>query len=58
MDPDVLAYYAQGLEEARLSGTPEFRLELLRTQAILRARLPPAPARRTGSATRGLSRAR
>lgn len=45
MDPDVLAFYAQGLEQGRLVGTPEFRLELLRTQAILRAALPPAPAR-------------
>jgi SAM-dependent methyltransferase len=44
-DPDVLAFYAQGLERGRLSGTPEFRLELLRTQAILRGVLPPAPAR-------------
>jgi SAM-dependent methyltransferase len=45
MDPDVLAYYERGEEAGRLESSPEFRLELLRTQAILRAALPGAPAR-------------
>jgi SAM-dependent methyltransferase len=45
MDPDVLAYYARGEEAGRLASSPEFRLELLRTHAILHAALPGAPAR-------------
>jgi SAM-dependent methyltransferase len=45
MDPDVVAYYERGDEQARLTSTPDFRLELLRTQAILRSALPAAPAR-------------
>jgi SAM-dependent methyltransferase len=45
MDPDVLSYYERGEEQSRLTSTPEFRLEFLRTQAILRAALPIPSAR-------------
>jgi SAM-dependent methyltransferase len=45
MDPDIRAHYDEGEEHARLTVPPEGRLELLRTQAILRAALPRAPAR-------------
>ncbi|WP_052850372.1 class I SAM-dependent methyltransferase [Streptomyces avicenniae] len=49
LPPDVLAYYAQGREDGRLSdrdGAPaDTRLELWRTQDVLRRTLPPPPAR-------------
>ena len=44
LDPDVLAYYERGAEDARLRDGVG-RLELLRTQDVLRRALPPAPAR-------------
>jgi len=43
MDPDVLAYYGQGLERERLTGAPS--LERLRTQVLLERYLPAPPAR-------------
>jgi hypothetical protein len=45
MDPDILAYYERGEEAGRLTAAPHNLLELLRTQAILRAALPAPPAR-------------
>ncbi|MFD1937684.1 MULTISPECIES: class I SAM-dependent methyltransferase [Nonomuraea] len=42
--PDVLAYYEQGRENARLRGD-RGRLEFCRTQDVLRRVLPQAPAR-------------
>jgi ubiquinone/menaquinone biosynthesis C-methylase UbiE len=44
-DDDVVAYYERGEEQGRLSSQPTSRLEFVRTQEILRARLPPPPAR-------------
>lgn len=44
LDPMMLAHYALGLEEARLSGGAG-RLEMLRTRDILGRWLPPPPAR-------------
>ncbi len=43
MDPDMLGYYNQGREHARLTSIG--RLELLRTQEILHRHLPTPPAR-------------
>lgn len=43
MDPDMLGYYNQGREHARLTSIG--RLEFLRTQEILRRYLPGPPAR-------------
>ncbi|MEU1479365.1 methyltransferase domain-containing protein [Streptomyces sp. NPDC005760] len=47
MREEILAYYAQGKEDARLreGGAPAGRLEFWRTQDVLRRLLPPAPAR-------------
>jgi SAM-dependent methyltransferase len=45
VDPDIRAHYDEGAEQERLTAAPQGRLELLRTQAILRAALPPPPAR-------------
>lgn len=44
---EILAYYAQGKEDARLrdGGAPAGRLEFWRTQDVLRRLLPAAPAR-------------
>jgi SAM-dependent methyltransferase len=44
---DILAYYAQGKEDARLreGGAPAGRLEFWRTQDVLRRLLPATPAR-------------
>ncbi|MCC9305974.1 methyltransferase domain-containing protein [Kitasatospora sp. RB6PN24] len=42
--PEILGYYAQGQEDGRLRAGAG-RLELLRTQDVLRRLLPPAPAR-------------
>jgi ubiquinone/menaquinone biosynthesis C-methylase UbiE len=46
LDPDVVAYYAGGKEEARLLGRGQDagRLERLRTEELLMRHLPPAPA--------------
>jgi 2-polyprenyl-3-methyl-5-hydroxy-6-metoxy-1,4-benzoquinol methylase len=44
MREDILAHYAQGKEDARLRHGPG-RLELWRTQDVLRRLLPAAPAR-------------
>ena len=42
MEPDILAYYNQGREQARLESIG--RLEFLRTQELLRRHLPRPPA--------------
>jgi 2-polyprenyl-3-methyl-5-hydroxy-6-metoxy-1,4-benzoquinol methylase len=44
---EIIAYYAQGKEDARLreGGAPAGRLEFWRTQDVLRRLLPAAPAR-------------
>lgn len=44
LPPEVLRYYAAGREHRRITAGPN-RLELLRTQDILRRHLPPPPAR-------------
>ncbi|MGW7292628.1 class I SAM-dependent methyltransferase [Streptomyces xiamenensis] len=45
IEPDILAYYdGRTDEDSRLSRTADGALELLRTQELLRPRLPPAPA--------------
>lgn len=44
LDPDIEAYYESKAEAARLEDRAG-RLELLRTRALLRRHLPPAPAR-------------
>ncbi|WP_416985570.1 class I SAM-dependent methyltransferase [Streptomyces sp. T028] len=44
--PEILRFYSETINEAdRLSSTAEGRLEMVRTQELLRRRLPPAPAR-------------
>lgn len=44
--PEIHAYYDEDQEDTRLrDDAPHHRLELLRTQEILRRNLPPAPAR-------------
>ncbi len=43
--PEIVAFYAKSHDEAnRLSATPDGRLEMVRTQELLRRHLPPAPA--------------
>ncbi len=44
LPPEVLRYYAAGREHVRITRGPN-RLELIRTQDILRRHLPPPPAR-------------
>ncbi|CAM3605714.1 class I SAM-dependent methyltransferase [Streptomyces albus] len=44
--PEVMAFYASTVDESRrLSSSADGRLEMLRTQELLRRHLPPAPAR-------------
>jgi SAM-dependent methyltransferase len=46
MDADILAHYGQGVERDRLGPDDQHpRLELVRTQELLRRHLPPPPAR-------------
>jgi hypothetical protein len=44
VEPEILAYYDRGAEQARLTGAPSGRLELLRTQVLLERLLPAPPA--------------
>ncbi|MEU0844434.1 class I SAM-dependent methyltransferase [Streptomyces sp. NPDC005962] len=44
--PEVMTFYASTIDEStRLSSTADGRLEMVRTQELLRRHLPPAPAR-------------
>ncbi|MDX2542335.1 class I SAM-dependent methyltransferase [Streptomyces sp. WI04-05B] len=44
--PEIVTFYAETIDEAdRLSTTADGRLELVRTQELLRRHLPPPPAR-------------
>ncbi|MEU7244815.1 class I SAM-dependent methyltransferase [Streptomyces sparsogenes] len=44
--PEVMTFYASTIDEAtRLSSSADGRLEMVRTQEILRRHMPPAPAR-------------
>jgi SAM-dependent methyltransferase len=46
LDPRIMTFYREGYrEDDRLVRSPHGRLELLRTQELLRRLLPPAPAR-------------
>ncbi|MFI0739506.1 class I SAM-dependent methyltransferase [Streptomyces sp. NPDC021100] len=43
--PEIIAFYTEGYDEAtRLTASADGRLELVRTQELLRRHLPPAPA--------------
>ncbi|MDT3398873.1 methyltransferase domain-containing protein [Streptomyces sp. B1866] len=45
VDPEIIDYYSETFDEAtRLSATADGRLELVRTQELLRRHLPAAPA--------------
>jgi 2-polyprenyl-3-methyl-5-hydroxy-6-metoxy-1,4-benzoquinol methylase len=44
VEPEILAYYDRGAEQARLTGAPSGRLELVRTQVLLERLLPAAVA--------------
>ncbi|MBD0840259.1 MULTISPECIES: class I SAM-dependent methyltransferase [unclassified Streptomyces] len=44
--PEIVRFYSETVDEAdRLTATADGRLEMVRTQELLRRRLPPAPAR-------------
>ncbi|MFJ6658659.1 class I SAM-dependent methyltransferase [Streptomyces sp. NPDC091377] len=43
--PEIVRYYTSAAEEDRLSTTADGRLEMVRTQELLRRYLPPPPAR-------------
>lgn len=46
LDPLILSFYRDRyVEDARLTSTPHGRIELVRTQQLLRRRMPAAPAR-------------
>ena len=46
LDPLILSFYrSRYVEDERLTSTPHGRIEFLRTQQLLRSRLPTAPAR-------------
>lgn len=43
--PEIIAFYTEGFDEAaRLTSSADGKLELIRTQELLRRHLPPAPA--------------
>jgi SAM-dependent methyltransferase len=44
IEPDIVAYYDRGKEQARLGAQATGRLEFIRTQILLRAVLPAPPA--------------
>jgi len=45
VDAEIITHYEQGKEQDRLEMTPAGRLELLRTQTLLRSALPVPPAK-------------